>query len=210
MSETGFQRNPRQESFSSELLSIGQGIGAMLEHMANALTHQSPDRADFLEAAFAGQIIGVEIERLQSGLPENASDLCESKAEQALLQLQSLNKEASEIGRIAQRLRGNAYRRSLLDLSGMTGCVRYMLGTSLEALVSGDSELIEMVALTHEQAEAFAKQLRQQLQSWTVEEPEQAVWVASMLSVVRHLEKIAGHAITVARMVCQKETQASV
>lgn len=207
MSVTEFQSNHEPYHFESELVSIGREINKRIEHAVNALTGQNLEHVYVAEAAIAGQVIGIEIERLQHNLPEVAFATDEQKAKQALLQLQRLNNDAAAIVRRAQRLEGSAYQGFLLDLPDMAGCVRYMLSTALEALAAGDQELIEMVVLTQEQSQTFARQLRERLQSWRDSEQEEVAWAAAMLSVVRHLEKIGGYAVRIAKIACWKEAQ---
>ena len=207
MSVTEFQSNHEPYHFESELVSIGREINKRIEHAVNALTGQNLEHVYFAEAAVAGQVIGIEIERLQHSLPEVASAPDEQKVKQALLQVQRLNNEAAAIVRIARRLEGSAYQGFLLDLPDMAGCVRYMLSTALEALAAGDQELIEMVVLTQEQSQAFARQLRERLQSWKDSGPEAVAWATAMQSIVRHLEKIGGYAVGIAKIACRKEAQ---
>lgn len=85
-----------------------------------------------------------------------------------------------------------------LDLTGMCGKVRLMVRDCLNALIEEDAEKAKSVCLRDQEIDDWRKSMTETLRELIVEDTSSADLAFVLLSVVRHLERIADFACSIA------------
>ncbi len=85
-----------------------------------------------------------------------------------------------------------------LDFVGMARKVQFMLKNSLDALVNFSASLAKEVCLNDDEVDAMNRQMFQSVQDGIRAHPERVEPLIHMLSISRHLERIADHATNIA------------
>ena len=84
------------------------------------------------------------------------------------------------------------------DFVGMASKAKTMLARSLDALINGDTELAHSVCAADDEVDQINREMYYQIQDGIRNSPEQMVCLLHLLSVSRHLERIADHATNIA------------
>jgi phosphate transport system protein len=84
------------------------------------------------------------------------------------------------------------------DFARMSGKTESMLNKSLDALVNMDSELAHEVCIDDDEVDSINRQMYLKIQETIQREPGQIASLIHLLSVSRHLERIADHATNIA------------
>ncbi|MEW6378522.1 MAG: phosphate signaling complex protein PhoU [bacterium] len=84
------------------------------------------------------------------------------------------------------------------DLAGMAEKAQLMLRQSLDALVNMDSQLAREVCASDDEVDAINREMYSQVQAGINRHPEEVESLIHLLSVSRHLERIADHATNIA------------
>ncbi|HQE61562.1 MAG TPA: phosphate signaling complex protein PhoU [Candidatus Latescibacteria bacterium] len=84
------------------------------------------------------------------------------------------------------------------DFVGMASKAKTMLARSLDALINGDTELAHSVCAADDEVDQINREMYYQIQDGIRNSPEQKVCLLHLLSVSRHLERIADHATNIA------------
>ena len=84
------------------------------------------------------------------------------------------------------------------DFVGMARKVQLMLKNSLDALVNLSASLAKEVCLNDDEVDAMNRQMFQSVQDGIRTHPERVDTLIHMLSISRHLERIADHATNIA------------
>jgi phosphate transport system protein len=84
------------------------------------------------------------------------------------------------------------------DFARMSDKTESMLNKSLDALVNMDSELAHEVCIDDDEVDSINRQMYLKIQEAIQREPDQIASLIHLLSVSRHLERIADHATNIA------------
>ncbi|MCL6583430.1 MAG: phosphate signaling complex protein PhoU [bacterium] len=84
------------------------------------------------------------------------------------------------------------------DLAGMAEKAQLMLRRSLDALVNMDSQLAREVCASDDEVDALNRDMYAYVQAGITRHPEEVECLIHLLSVSRHLERIADHATNIA------------
>ena len=84
------------------------------------------------------------------------------------------------------------------DLAAMTRTVQVMLKNSLDALVNVDAALAQSVRDTDDEVDAIHRRMYSSIEKALREHPQDASRLIHLLSVSRHLERIADHTVNIA------------
>jgi phosphate transport system protein len=87
---------------------------------------------------------------------------------------------------------------SLLDFDEMARKTQSMLKGSLDALVNADTALARQVCLDDDEVDAINREMYIQVEEGIRANPEQMECLIHLLSISRHLERIADHATNIA------------
>ena len=116
-----------------------------------------------------------------------------------------INNDLERIGdlavNIAERaifLAGQPKINILIDLVDMVHNAQSMLKKSLDALINHDAELAHKVCAGDDIVDGMNRQMYLKVQETIVKNPEQISTLIHLLSVSRHLERIADHATNIA------------
>jgi len=116
-----------------------------------------------------------------------------------------INNDLERIGdlavNIAERaifLAGQPKINILIDLVDMVHNAQSMLKKSLDALINHDAELAHKVCASDDIVDGMNRQMYLKVQETIVKNPEQISTLIHLLSVSRHLERIADHATNIA------------
>jgi len=116
-----------------------------------------------------------------------------------------INNDLERIGdlavNIAERaifLAGQPKINILIDLVDMVHNAQSMLKKTLDALINHDAELAHKVCASDDIVDGMNRQMYLKVQETIVKNPEQISTLIHLLSVSRHLERIADHATNIA------------
>lgn len=84
------------------------------------------------------------------------------------------------------------------DYAGMATKAKRMLAQSLDALINGNTELAHAVCTADDEVDAINREMYRQIKEGIRNHPEQVECLLHLLSVSRHLERIADHATNIA------------
>lgn len=111
--------------------------------------------------------------------------------------MERIGDEAVNIAERAAFLADHARLTSLFDFSLMAQKTLTMLRESLDALMTLDSPLARRVGAADDDVDALNRQMYQQVQNAMVRHPEQVECLVHILSISRHLERIADYATNI-------------
>jgi phosphate transport system protein len=116
-----------------------------------------------------------------------------------------INNDLERIGDLAVNIAERAEYLATLepadipfDFPGMAGKAQTMLRNSLDALVNLDADLAQQVIDADEEVDAINRHMYRQVQEGGRENPDQLEQLIHMLSISRHLERVADHATNIA------------
>lgn len=89
----------------------------------------------------------------------------------------------------------------VVDIPKMAGIARSMFRKSLQAFAQRDLALVEEVIQMDDQVDSLYRELRAQIHSDMVAEPEHVVADSWLLLAIHHIERIADHSVNVAERV---------
>ncbi len=117
-----------------------------------------------------------------------------------------LNRDLERIGdlavNVAERavpLAGAQWPADVFDFEGMAGEVRTMLRQSLDALVELDAKRARRVFAADQTVDAMHQALFEHVRDAAQADPAQIETLLHLLSISRHLERIADHAANIAK-----------
>jgi phosphate transport system protein len=86
----------------------------------------------------------------------------------------------------------------LIDIPHIAALVQNMVRQSLDAFVSKDAELAQSVLSSDDAVDALRNAISHELTSFMQGEPNRIPQAMNLLSIVRHLERVADHATNIA------------
>ena len=192
------------EHLKKRILNLGDKVEAAVRDAAIAIEQRN--------GGLASQIIknDVEIDQQEVEVEEEclktlalhqpvANDL------RFIIAVLKINNDLERIGdlavNIAQRAIFLAEQPKLdisFDFSGMAAVAKSMLKKSIDALVNLDIELAQQVRISDDTIDNMNRQMYLKVQKAILDNPGQIASLIQLLSVSRHLERIADHATNIA------------
>lgn len=122
-----------------------------------------------------------------------------------IVSILKLNSDLERIGDLAVNMAERAIFLSKLpkvpipfDFDGMAAKTRGMLTKSLDALINSDTGAANAVCAEDEEVDAINRHMYEQVKRAIVRHPDHVEALIHLLSVSRHLERIADHATNIA------------
>lgn len=112
--------------------------------------------------------------------------------------LERIGDTAVNIARRASYLAGHPPLDAPVDLAAMAEKSKLMLRRSLDALVSGDTRLAKLVCRSDDEVDELKRHTAQVLYEHMERSPQYLKAYIQLLSVIRHFERIADHATSIA------------
>jgi len=112
--------------------------------------------------------------------------------------LERIGDLAVNIAEHSQFLSGQEPIDMLFDFEAMAGKTQMMVKKSLSALIDIDSDLASQVCRDDDEVDAINRQMFVQVKEQIKQAPEKTETLIHLLSVSRHLERIADHATNIA------------
>ncbi len=113
--------------------------------------------------------------------------------------LERIGDLAVNVAERAQYLATHEPVETAFDFAGMAEKARDMVKTSLDALVNLDAGLAREVCAADDEVDAMNRRMYLQVQDGIRRQPERLEALIHLLSVSRHLERIADHATNIAQ-----------
>lgn len=115
--------------------------------------------------------------------------------------LERVGDEATAIARRARDLNKEPQLKPYVDLPQMARMVLEMLGTAIDAFVSGDSNKARTVIPRDKEVDALNKQLHRELTSFIAENPANITRCLNLMAISKRIERIGDHAKNIAEEV---------
>jgi phosphate transport system protein len=115
--------------------------------------------------------------------------------------LERVGDEATSIARRARELNKEPQLKPFVDIPRMAQMVLDMLGSAIEAFVSGDAERARSVIPRDKEVDQLNRQLHRELTSFIAENPANITRCLSLMTVSKRLERIGDHAKNIAEEV---------
>jgi phosphate transport system protein len=115
--------------------------------------------------------------------------------------LERIGDEAVNIAERADYMSSRPPMHIPVDYSVMADRTEHMLKSSLDALVNLDTDLAYKVCLMDDEVDDINREVHDRIREFIRQNPERVGYLTHLLSVSRHLERIADHATNVAEEV---------
>ncbi|HRU24771.1 MAG TPA: phosphate signaling complex protein PhoU [Candidatus Latescibacteria bacterium] len=192
------------ENLKKKLLALGAFVEESVQKAVTAISERN--------AAAAREVIesDPEIDKMEIDIEEDCLKVLALHQPVAIdlrfiVAVLKINNDLERIGDLAVNI---AERAAFLatqervdipfDFVGMASKAKTMLARSLDALINGDTELAHSVCAADDEVDQINREMYYQIQDGIRNSPEQMVCLLHLLSVSRHLERIADHATNIA------------
>ncbi|HOF61062.1 MAG TPA: phosphate signaling complex protein PhoU [Candidatus Latescibacteria bacterium] len=192
------------ENLKKKLLALGAFVEESVQKAVTAISERN--------AAAAREVIesDPEIDKMEIDIEEDCLKVLALHQPVAIdlrfiVAVLKINNDLERIGDLAVNI---AERAAFLatqervdipfDFVGMASKAKTMLARSLDALINGDTELAHSVCAADDEVDQINREMYYQIQDGIRNNPEQMVCLLHLLSVSRHLERIADHATNIA------------
>ena len=192
------------ENLKKKLLALGAFVEESVQKAVTAISERN--------AAAAREVIesDPEIDKMEIDIEEDCLKVLALHQPVAIdlrfiVAVLKINNDLERIGdlavNIAERAAFLATQQRVdipFDFVGMASKAKTMLARSLDALINGDTELAHSVCAADDEVDQINREMYYQIQDGIRNSPEQMVCLLHLLSVSRHLERIADHATNIA------------
>ena len=192
------------ENLKKKLLALGAFVEESVQKAVTAISKRN--------AAAAREVIesDPEIDKMEIDIEEDCLKVLALHQPVAIdlrfiVAVLKINNDLERIGdlavNIAERAAFLATQQRVdipFDFAGMASKAKTMLARSLDALINGDTELAHSVCAADDEVDQINREMYYQIQDGIRNSPEQMVCLLHLLSVSRHLERIADHATNIA------------
>lgn len=192
------------DNLKKKLLALGAFVEESVQKAVTAISERN--------AAAAREVIesDPEIDKMEIDIEEDCLKVLALHQPVAIdlrfiVAVLKINNDLERIGdlavNIAERAAFLATQKRVdipFDFVGMASKAKTMLARSLDALINGDTELAHSVCAADDEVDQINREMYYQIQDGIRNSPEQMVCLLHLLSVSRHLERIADHATNIA------------
>jgi phosphate transport system protein len=183
-----------------------------LSNMVTEDVHEALIAIETRDEAMARRVVkmDVEIDQMEVEIEEDCLKILALHQPVAvdlrmIIAILKMNNDLERIGDLASNIAERAiYLISKdpidipFDLRKMSDIVEAMLKQSLEAMVNLDTELARQVCLQDEAVDTMHREMYERVESAMHSRPQEISCLIPMLTVARHLERIADHATNIA------------
>ncbi|MBN1846104.1 MAG: phosphate signaling complex protein PhoU [Sedimentisphaerales bacterium] len=192
------------DNLKKKILNLGALVESRVRKATLSIQNRNPDLArDVIETDLEIDYVEVDVEeeclKILALHQPVAVDL------RFIIAVLKINNDLERIGDLAVNIAERAlYLVSQpplgvsLDFVGMARRVQRMLKNSLDALVNFSASLAKEVCLDDDEVDAMNRQMYLSVQQGIRSQPQRVEPLIHMLSVSRHLERIADHATNIA------------
>ena len=117
------------------------------------------------------------------------------------LEIERIGDQAVNIGQRTLELNREPQLKPYIDLPRMAERAQGMVKESLDAFVSGDTELTRKVCAADNEVDALKEQIFRELLTFMMEDAKTIPRAIRLILVSRFLERVADHATNIAEMV---------